>query len=320
MTTESMKQRLRRVAAQAAQKKKASRREARRRLIARLEKDATDVKSRSFEEQTGGGKGSAADEYDRKSNLPKPKGDDPKLDYDWEAGEGYPNEGTSSAGLGSGGPDAGGKSKSKQQALDEASEKNKKNTSEMEEVTKTDPSRPRPKLSAAKRRAWRKKRIAELKQALSKNAFNPEGDPEMKQMFQKMEEDDAAARAPRTKGVAPKEVRVKADQLQKTLGKALAQFLPKLQEANDNLEMAVTGGKLAEIKGALGQLLTTTQFVMKNVLVPQGGQLQKLMMGLRQASAKDERFKVTYTRLARMDEELSRARTLIRMAAGHVRI
>jgi len=324
MTTETMKQRLRRVAAKANQKKAAGRRTSRKKLIARLEKEAAeaaDHKSRSFDEQSGGASTSAADKYDRKKkNKPSTRGDDPKTDYDWEAGEGYPNEGSSSADLGSGQPDAGSKKKSKQQALDEADEERRKNTSDMDPMDASNPSRPRPKLSSAQRREWRRKRIAQLKKSLSKVAFNPEGDPEMKKMFSDMEAEDAAAQSPRTKGVAPKQVRVQADQIQKTLGKALAQFLPKLQEANSDLEMAVTGGKLDEIKGALNKVLTTSQFVMKNVLIPQGGQMQKLMMGLRQASVQDDRLRQTYLRLSRMNEELSRSRTLVRMAASHIRI
>ena len=319
MTTESMKQRIRRVAAQASQKKGSSRRSARRSLITRLEKEAADVKSRSFEEDKGGGKGSAEEQYDRKKGLPKPKGDDPNLENPYEPGEGYPHSGDP-AGLGSGGEDPK-KSKAKQKALDEAAEENRKNTSEMEPFTHGDPSRPRPKLSSAKRRAWRKKKMAELKSALYKNAFNPEGDPEMKKMFSDMAADDAAAKKPKSKGVAPKEQLKPLLVLQQNIGKGLATFLPKLQEANSDLEMAVTGGKMQEIRDSLNKLMSVFQMTMQNVLIPHGGRIKK-MLGVvpRQAAAQSKRFKVLHTRVARLDEELSRSRSLIRMAATQVRI
>lgn len=313
MMTKSMRQRLRRVSAKAAKKKSNSRRSSRRSLIARLEKDS-DVKSRSFDEQSGGPSGTADDQYDRKKGLPKTRGDDPKLDYTWEQGEGYPHGGDE-AGLGSGaGKDLKSK-KQKQKALDEADEERRKDTSEMEPLTHTKPSRPRPKVSSAKRRSWRKKKIAALKKQLDKTAFNAEGDPEMKKMFSDMEQGDSPAAKPtRTKGVADKSTRVSAFKIHKTIAK----FLPKMQEANDNLEMAVTGGKTNEITAAMVKLMSTSRFVIKNVLIPQGGQMTKLLSGLRQASVKDKRFTVIATRLARMDAEFSRSRTLIRMAASYI--
>lgn len=321
MTTKSMKQRIRRVATQAAQKKGATRRSSRQTLIAKLEKEAQDTKSKSFDEQPGGGTGSADDQFDRKKNLPKSKGDDPKTDYDWEQGEGYPHASDQEKSLGSGGDDPEA-TKQKQQALDEAAEENRKNTSEMEPMTHGDPSRPRPKLSSVKRRKWRRKKMAQLKASLSKTAFNPEGDPEMKKMFSDMAAEDTApkAPAPKPKGVGSSQQLKPLLALSQNIGKGLSVWLPKLQEANSDLEMAITGGKIGEIKGHMGKLMTTFQGVMRNVLVPHGSRMQKLLGGLRQASVKDKRFKVTYTRLARMDEELSRSRTLIRMAAGHVRI
>lgn len=317
MTTESMKQRVRRVASKAAQKKGATRRSARQRLIAKLEKEGQDTKSRSFDEQPGGGSGSADDQYDRKKNLPKSRGDDPKTDYDWEQGEGYPHGGDS-AGLGSGGGEDLEATKQKQKALDEATEEHRKNTSEMEPMTHGDPSRPRPKLSSAKRRKWRRKKMAQLKASLSKTAFDPEGDPEMKKMFSDMAAEDAAAKAPKPKGIGKSRELGPLLQLQQNIGKGLATFLPKLQEANSDLEMAVTGGKMSEIKGALHKVMTVFQMTMKNVLMPHGARIKKIL-GV-QAAANDARFKVTYARLSRLDEELSRSRTLIRMAATHIRI
>lgn len=319
MTTKSMKQRMRRVATQAAQKKGAIRRSARQALIANLEKGAQDTKSRSFEEQSGGEKGSADEQYDRKKVLPKTRGDDPKTDYDWEQGDGYPHASDQEKSLGSGGDDPEA-TKKKQQALDEAAEENRKNTSEMEPITHNAPSRPRPKLSSAKRRKWRREKMTQLKASLSKTAFDPGGDPEMKKMFSDMAAEDAAAKAPQTKGVGSSQQLKPLLALSQNIGKGLSVWLPQLQEANSDLEMAITGGKIGEIKGQLGKLLSTFQGVMQNVLVPHGTRMQKLLGGLRQAAVKDKRFKVTYTRLARMDEELSRSRTLIRMAAGHVRI
>jgi len=316
-----MKARLRRVAAQASKKKTAARREARRNAIARLEKEAGDAKSRSFDEQPGGGTGSAADKYDRKKGLPKTKGDDPNMDYDWEAGEGYPFKGDP-AGLGSGGSDAD-STKQKQKALDDADAKRKELTSETPAMTDGSPSRPRPKLSSTKKkRINRRKKIAALKASLTKTAFNPEGDPKMRKVFDDMDAPGPLDKKPAapSKGIAPKQTRIEVDTLQKSIGKALAQFLPKLQEANDDLESAVTGGKMDEIRRSLSNLMSVSKFVMRNVLVPHGGKMQKVLMSLRQASAKKSKVGVTATRLARMDDEMSRSRALIRMAASHIHL
>lgn len=330
MTTKSMKQRLRRVAGKAANKKKAARRSSRRALINHLEKEASDAKSRSFDEQAGGAKGSATDQYDRKKNLPSPKGDDAEMDYDWEAGEGYPSDGNSPAGLGSGDKSESGKSKSKQQALDDADEERRKNTSEMEPMTHNDPSRPRPKLSSAKRRQWRRKRIAELKKALTdeeaRNLDTTElsskdlGNPMSKEQVAKM---DAKAPASARKNAFKvyQLAKEKIPALFGSGGQAIAQ-------ANDQLEDAIMSNDLRKMKAAMAMLLTQVQAKAKEnmqEMVALGKTIRTVFKGMSpkmaSSQATAERFSYLSTHHAmveKFDHELKRAAVLMRMASKQV--
>jgi hypothetical protein len=330
-----------RVATQAAKKKGASRRSARRRLIARLEKEAADSKSRSFDEQPGGGKGSADDQYDRKKNLPKPKGDDANLDYPWEQGEGYPHS-SDAPGLGSGGGEDLKKTKQKQKALDESDEQNKKNTSEMEPYTHGDPSRPRPKLSSAKRRAWRKKKIAQLKKSLSKTALTEE---ELK-VRERMEKEDAAKQQLQQQQQQPREK--PADEASMDSGKAafkimnsiggdgtkenpgllgrLANISKRLHAGNEELSHRLTEGKSHEMAAALGLVMSPLQDVIKYV-VPEATAITKLMHGLQRemggrtaSTKKAKRYRRVHANVVRFNDELSRARTLVNLAVSQIRI
>lgn len=328
MTTETMKRRLRRVAAKANQKKQADRRTARKTLIAKLEKRAEDgPKSRSFEEQEGGASSSAADAYDRKKNLPKSKGDDAKLDYKWEAGEGYPNDGDSPADMGSGSPDiASDGKKSKQKALDEADEQRRKNTSEMEPMSASSPSRPRPKLSSTdKRRQARRKRIAQLRASLQKTALDGTDS-----MLSEHARDDAEWKGredeakkllnqrKKSPGEAPKDVIQKAYAVIQ-LPEFLKSMLPKLEQANEELSHQINLGDMKGISQALPAAVNALTQMMQKVMPAARGAAQ-LKVQLRAASAKSRKARRMHARLSRLEDELSRSRTLIRMALAHFRI
>jgi hypothetical protein len=322
-TNKSMASRIQRVQAAARKKKIAELESAasaspRKQKIAELEaalKQAEGVKSKSTDKDDGKGKkpgATASEKYDRKKVQPKTKGtkSDAKLDKATGDAEpvGYPfNNGDTKGNLGKGKPKADSK-KSKQTALNDADKKRKELTSETPDLKKT----PKPKLSSADRKDWRKAKIAELKQALlSGQAPDSEMDAD----------EVAPGDMQDVTGKATKEQRVPAAQVLQQAQKLIPALTQQLQQANDMLEDAVMGSDLQKIKGALTFLLTKIQQITKGQIVPLGATIRKLMSTLSPKQASSEKYASLVQgahMVAKLDDEFSRSKLLMRMAANRI--
>lgn len=301
MTTNRLKLRIQRAQASARKKK-----------IAELEtqlKKATGVKSLSTDVDDGKGpkaKSTAADKSKR--NAPKTKGskEDAKLDKSTGGGPvGYPNNGEVPGGLGKGNKKD--TKVTKQKALDDADKKRKSLTSETPELKKT----PKPKLSSADRKDWRKKKIAQLKQALLGQTPDAEMDTD----------EVAPADMQDITGKASKEQRVPAAQVLQQSQKLVPMLTQNLQQANDMLEDAVMGSDLKKIKGALVYLLTQIQTITKSQIVPLGATIRKLMTTLnpKQASSEKSASVVQSSKLIeKFDNEFSRSKHLMHQAVNRI--
>jgi len=320
-TNKSMASRIQRVQASARRKKIAELESkpaltSRKRKIAELEaalKKAEGAKSESTDKDDGKGKKpgqTAADKYDRKKVQPKPKGDkaDAKLDKPTGDAEpvGYPNKGDVDGSLGKGSPKKDSK-KTKQTALNDADKKRKELTSETPPLKST----PKPKLSSADRKDWRKSKIAELKKAL----------------LNQTELDDLNTDEVNPKdmqdvtGKATKEQRVPAAQIMQQVQKLVPALTQQLSQANDMLEDAVMGSDLQKIKGALAFLLTKIQNITKSQIVPLGATIRKLMGTLSPKQASSEKFASVVESahmVSKLEDEFSRSKHLMRMAANRV--
>lgn len=319
MTTKSMASRIQRVQA-AARRKKIAELEpkpelsARKRKIAELEaslKKAEGAKSESTDKDDGKGAkpgATAADEYNRKKNQPKPKGDKADAKLDKPTGDakpdGYPFKGDQKGGLGKGAPKD--TKKSKQQALNDADAKRKELTSETPPLKAT----PKPKLSSTT--SWRKQKIAELKKALLKDQA-PDAEMNTTELGAKDVQD--------VSGKASKEQRIPAAKVLEQAKKVVPMMTQELQQANDMLEEAIMGNNLQKIKGALTFLLTKIQNVTKNEIVPLGATIRKLMSLLSPKQASSEKYAslVQGSRLvAKLDDEFARSKHLMHMAANRI--
>ncbi len=315
MTSKNMASRIRRVQA-AARKKKIAELEGnavspRRQKIAELEAELKQaVKSKSKDKDDGKGKkpgATASEKYDRKKVQPKPKGkkDESKLDKSTGDAEpvGYPFSGDTQGGIGSGKPKSDSK-KSKQKALNDADKKRKELTSETPGLKKT----PKPKLSAAEQRDWRRAKIAELKKALTSEEIENLDTTELESSDLQDITDQAS-----------KKQRVPAAQVLEQAKKLVPLMTQQLQQANDMLEDAIMGNNLQKVKGALAFLLTKIQQVTKGEIVPLGATIRKLMGTLSAKQASSEKYASLVQgahMISKLDEEFSRSKHLMRMAAN----
>jgi len=288
----------------------AARSKARKEKIAELEKA---IKSKSSDKDDGAGpkaKGTAADKFKKNKSQPKVKGDKKDSKLDKSTGEavpvGYPFDGDTKGGLGKGSPPKDTK-KSKQKALSDAKNKAKELSSDTPKLKST----PKPKLSsAAEQREWRRAKIAELKTALM-----PASDDEM-DTEELSEKDMLGVQRP---GDASKEQRLPAVKVLEKAQTILPAITQQLQQANDMLEEAVVGNNLQKIKGALAFMLTKVQELTKGQIVPLGATIRKLMSQLSPKQASSAKYaSVTQSAqlLTKLDEELSRSKHLMRMAAN----
>lgn len=319
-TNKSMASRIQRVQAAARKKKiaelSAASASPRKQKIAELEaavKQAEGVKSKSKDKDDGKGKkpgATASEKYDRKKVQPKPKGNKADSKLDKSTGDakpvGYPFGGDVKGNLGKGKPKDDSK-KSKQTALNEADKKRKELTSEIPTLKKT----PKPKVSSTSKE-WRKAKIAELKQALlSGQAPDSEMDTE----------EVAPGNMQDISGKATKEQRVPAAQVLQQAQKLVPLMTQQLQQANDMLEDAVMGSDLQKIKGALTFLLTKIQEITKGQIVPLGATIRKLMGTLTPKQASSEKY-ASLVRgshmVAKLDDEFSRSKHLMHMAANRI--
>ena len=304
MSTNKMKERMSRVVASAHAK-------ARREKIAELEKA-----TKSFSSDKDDGKGSkpsgtASDKFKKNKNQPKPKGDKKDSKLDKSTGEaspvGYPFSGDTDGGLGKGAPKKTNK-KSKQKALNEAKDKAKSLTSDIPKLKDT----PKPKLSAAEHREWRRAKIAELKTALLPGQA-PDDEMDAEELSEK---DMIGVQRP---GDAGKEQRLPAVKVLEKAKAILPALTQQLQQANDMLEEAVVGNNLQKIKGALAFMLTKVQELTKGQIVPLGATIRKLMSQLSPKQASSAKYaSVTQSAqlVQKLDDELSRSKHLMRMAAN----
>jgi len=308
MSTERMKNRISRVVS-------ATKAKVRRERIAELE---SSLKSKSTDKDDGKGskpKQTASDKYKKDKVQPKVKGDKKNSKLDKSTGEaspvGYPFSGDTEGGLGKGAPKKDSK-KSKQTALNDAKKKAKELSSDMPELKST----PKPKLSSAESREWRKAKIAELKTALLPGqASDDEMDTE-----ELSEKDMIGVQRP---GDAAKQQRMPAVKVLEKAQAILPVVTQQLQQANDMLEEAVVGNNLQKIKGALAFMLTKVQELTKGQIVPLGATIRKLMSQLSPKQASSAKYaSVTQSShlLSKLDDELSRSQHLMRMAANQIKL
>lgn len=317
-TNKSMASRIQRVQA-AARKKKIAELEApalssRTKKIAQLEaelKKAGGATSKSKDKDDGAGKkpgATASDKYNRKKVQPKPKGNKSDAKLDKATGDadpvGYPFDGDMGSNLGKGKPKKDSK-QSKQKALNDADKKRKELTSETPKLKKT----PKPKVSAA-RKDWRKAKIAELKRALTSDEAANLDTTEL----ESGDLQDITDQASKQQRVPAAEVLEKAKQL-------VPLMTQQLTQANDMLEDAIMGNNLQKVKAALAFLLTKVQLITKGQIVPLGATIRKLMGALTTKQASSENYAPLVQgahMVAKLDDEFSRSKHLMHMAANRI--
>ena len=286
--------------------------------VAASKKKRLKNKSMSKNEDDGSGsakaKTTAKDKF--KSPKPKPKGNkaDSKLTV-----------------TGPVGPVTKSPKKEKQKALDEATDSRQDVTSDIPKLPSTPkpkiknstkqpdpPKLPKPKLSPASRKAWRKEKLAELRTALN-NPAKPSG--VLDDMGEEVPEITDAP--PSGKGTAKKPQLAPAYHALQISQKLVPEITKSLGQANDMLEDAIMDANLQKIKGALAFLLTKIQEVTKHSIVPMGATVRKLMQALspKQAAARPKlaaSVSAAVKNLDQLDSEFARSKVLMRMASGKI--